>query len=292
MNWKWLKIEYPFEQTLQEKRNVILSVSIFASLIVVILQPFGFSITDQFLTFFCFLSMAILTLSINYFSFPYFFPAVFKETRWTISKAFLFLMYNFIIIGFYNHILNVLVFKKNIFFFHSGTDLGIILFRTIAVGSVAAFFLILIKYNFLARKHLQISQDLNGKFKAQLGIKLASKNNSDIEIYLENSMISFRRDNLKYISAEGNYITLHFKNNEKKMPTLFRTTLKQVESSLQDFPTFFKCHRSFIINLNAVESSIGNSQGLSVKLIDEDFKIPVARPKIKLLKLHLNQIKK
>ena len=41
MDWNWLKTEYPFEQSIQEKRNVVLSVSFFASLIVVVLQLVG-----------------------------------------------------------------------------------------------------------------------------------------------------------------------------------------------------------------------------------------------------------
>lgn len=290
MDWNWLRAEYPFEQTIREKRNVILYISIFGSIIVFLLQPYGFSIIDQVIAFFCFLIMAIITLSINYFSFPYFFPKIFEETKWSISKAFLFFLYNFIIIGFYNHILNAIVIKKNVFFIHSETDLFAILFRSIAVGIVASFFLILIRYNFLARKHLQISQDLNGEFKSQLEFKMDTETNVNIELYLENSKVSFNRNDLKYISAEGNYITLHFRNDENKTPKLFRATLKQTEVLLQDFHEFFRCHRSYIINLNAVESSLGNSQGLSVKMFNEEIQIPVARPKIKSLKYHLVQI--
>ncbi len=287
MNWKQLNTEYPFEQTSKEKLNVILFVSVSASLIVLLLQPFGFSITEQTLSFFSFLFVAVLTLSVNYFAFPFVFPSIFEEHRWSISKAFLFLLYNFIIIGFWIHIVNAIIVKKSMFFIHSKDDLLAMLFRTIAVGVITTFFLILIKYNILARQHLQISQSINDELKTQL----AYSNEDKIELYLENNTVSFSRDDLKYISAEGNYIKLHFRGIENKVPKLYRARLKQIEASLDQFPEFFRCHRSFIINLNTVESSTGNSQGLFIKMLGGDKKIPVARPKIKLLKHHLNEIK-
>lgn len=290
MNWSWLKTEYPFEQTTQEKVDLIFFVSIFASIIIVLLQPFGFTIINQAVAFFGFLCIGIVTLSVNYFGFPYFFPGVFDEKRWSILKAFTFLTYNFIIMGFYNHIFSVLVIKQNVFYLQSINDLLSLLFRTIAVGAIAAFFWILIKYNFLARKHLQISQDLNSRLKTSLGIKLAiQKNDEYIELQLENRLTSLQRNSIKYINTEGNYVTFYFKDKSSK---LYRATLKNIETSLQDFPEFFRCHRSYIINLNAIESSIGNSQGLKVKIINENVKIPVARSKIKLLKQYYNQINK
>lgn len=287
MNWKWLSTEYPFEQTGREKINVILFVSISASLIVILLQPFGFSITEQTISFFSFLAVAVLTLSVNYFSFPLVFPNTFEESRWSVSKAFLFLLYNFFIIGFWVHIVNVIVVKKSLFFIHSMDDLFAMLLRTVAVGIITAFFLILFKYNILARQHLQMSQSINDELKTQL----AYNNEDEIELYLENRALSFNRDELKYISAEGNYIELHFRGNENRTPKLHRARLKEVEASLDQFPEFFRCHRSFIVNLNTVVSSTGNSQGLFIKVIRDDKKIPVARPKIKLLKHHLNQMK-
>jgi len=143
MNLKWLETEYPFEQTAIEKRNLIVTISVFGSLLVLFLQPFGFIITEKLYIFFGFLIISIVTLSINYFGFPYYFPGFFEESRWSITKAFTFLLYNFIIISFWNNIYNVIFIKQNSHFFLSTDDLVIIIFRTITVGIVASFFLIL-----------------------------------------------------------------------------------------------------------------------------------------------------
>lgn len=291
-NWQWLKTDYPFEQTTREKGNTILFVSVFASLLVLLLQPFGFSIAEQFNAFSGFLIVSTLTLVVNYYGFPYCFPSLFEERQWSVSKAFLFLLYNFIIIGFWNHIISSLLNQHTILALQSGNDLILMVFRTVAVGTIASFFLILIKYNFLARKNLQISQELNREIKNQLSIPLVKSGQKNIKLILDNKTISFEREHLIYISAEGNYIKLIFRNSINQKPQLYRSTLKQAETALEEFPEFFKCHRSFIINLNAIESSSGNSQGLSVKMAGQDLKIPVARPKIKSLKHHLDQIKK
>ena len=289
MNWAWLKTEYPFEKTTKEKSHTIVYILIFTSLLLLLLQPFGFTPTNRLSYFLGFLIVAFLSLSINYFGFPYFFPAFFEESRWSISKGILFLFYNFLLIGLWHYIFNGLFNTKNIFFNQSWVEFIEVLLKTLGIGFVAAVFLILNRYNFLARKHLQISQELNQQLQVQLGLSGTPNEGIIIELLLENNRITFHRNDLKYVSAEGNYIALHFRNREKKSPRLFRATMKQINDALLGFPEFFRCHRSFIINLNAIESSKGNSQGLFIKIYGETENIPVARPKIKPFRDKLQQ---
>ncbi len=294
MNLTWLRSDYPFEETFIEKRDTILWLSISANLILVLLQPFGFSLAAQTLHFLGFLIIGLLSFSINYFGFPYFFPAFFEESKWSISKAFLFLFYNFLLIGLWNHIYQVIFIENNIFLISSGAQLAVSLFKTVIIGFAASVFLILIRYNFLTRRHLQISQELNLNREGQFGLLQNSQEGESVELRLEDDTIVIVNSDLKYISAEGNYVALHFKNEEKTAPQLYRATMKQVEEQLKSLPEFFRCHRSFIINLHAIESSRGNSQGLFIKMDRDDHKIPVARPKIKLLRhcLKQNQVSK
>lgn len=281
ISWTWTKTEYPFEHTAAEKWNTVLSASIFLSLISILLQPYGFTPLARSQLFISYLLIAFVILNVNYFGIPYFFPSFFEDGKWSISRAFLFLSYNFLLIGFWIHIINSLMVKNDPVLMASGFQLVITLIRALSIGFIASGLLILIRYNILTKKHLQIAQELNQYLHDQLKVKRSAKRPPQtIEFLLENKSATIQRNQLRYISSEGNYLAFHF----KKKKQLFRGRIKNMEQVLKDYPEFFRCHRSFIINLNHVESTFGNSQGLHVKLFHKAERIPVARPKIKQLK--------
>lgn len=289
MNLTWLQASYPFEKTNGEKRDTILTLSILGSLVLILLQPFGYLAADQILHFIAVFIIGVLAATVNYFGLPYFFPDIFDEKRWSVLKAFIFLSYNFLIIGLWNHIYTVLFIKQNIFLISSAPELTESLLKTMIIGLTAAAFLILFRYNLFAKRHLQISQELNLSRSVNSKPEHILNEEAIIELLLEGSVINVKRSELTYISAEGNYIALHFRNRGKNVSPLYRATMKQVEEQVHDFPEFFRCHRSFIINLNMIESSLGNSQGLFIKVDDANEEIPVARPNIKRLRQLLVQ---
>ncbi|MDC8002487.1 LytTR family DNA-binding domain-containing protein [Aureisphaera galaxeae] len=288
MNWTWLQTPYPFESSFLEKRNTILTISVFASLVVILLQPFGFVPLTHMHHFLAIQGIAMVSLSINYFGFPYFFPSFFKESNWSVSKAFLFLTYNFLLIGLWNHIYNALFINNDFESLVSGEELTSWLIKILAIGCVAAGFLILFRFNLLARKHLQISQELNERFQKELKLQKPTTN-AIITLTLEKKPMSLNESDILYISAEGNYVALHTKEGDLVTKNLYRNTLSQVATQLKASPQFLRCHRSFLVNLNAIETTQGNSQGLFVKLHNGTIKVPVARSKIKLLRAFLEE---
>ena len=286
MSRTWFNAVYPFEHTALEKWNTIVSISLFSSLILLLLQPFGFTPINKLLLFAGYGVISFISFNVNYFGFHYFFPALFEDKKWTVSKALLFLAYNFLIIGFWNHIFNAYVINKNPELLTSGSELGVTLIKTMTIGLVASGFLVLIRYNYLTRRHLQDAQVLNNKLKEQLGHEHIIDDPEVIELTLDNSSLSFERGRLKFIQSQGNYLAFHF--DHQRIPKLYRGRIKNLEHMLDHHPEYFRCHRSYIVNLNFVESSQGNSQGLYIKLRDVDEKVPVARPKIKLFKASLD----
>ena len=287
----FLEAAYPFEHTAMEKWNTILSTSFFLSLILFLLQPFGFVPMARLQLCAGYLVIGLLILQVNYFSIPRFFPALFEDSAWSVSRAFLFLAYNFLLIGFWNHIFNALWVKNDPALLVSGIELAITITKTLAIGSIASCFLILIRYNFITRKHLQVSQDLNQHLKTQLVFARQPIDETElIELELENKSIAVPRNKLRYISSEGNYLAFHFEGEKKILPQLFRGRIKWMEEALMDYPEFFRCHRSFIVNLKFIESTRGNSQGLSIMLCDGNDRLPVSRSNIKQLKLRLEGV--
>jgi hypothetical protein len=290
INWKWINAAYPFEHSFQEKRNTIAVISLFTSILIFLLQPFGMITMGmgQLSHFVGYLFISLSVLTINYFGFPFFFPAYFEDDRWSVVKAFLFLVYNFLIIGFWNHIF-ISLYNNDISGMVSVWELSRWIFQTLAIGVISSGFLILLRFNILSRKYLQISQDLNEQLHLQLKPQKTKDEYNHITIELENKPITIRKNDLKYISAEGNYVGIHYNQDGIFNKKLFRNTISQVENSLSRYPQFFRCHRSYLINLDVIEGTQGNSQGLFVKLDNGAVKIPVARSKIRILKEQLDK---
>ncbi len=286
MNFSWLSLRYSFEETFEEKRNTVLALSASAGLILILLQPFGFSFADQSLHFIVLLLIGALTMGINFFVLPTLLPTFFRESEWSIAKALLFLAFNFLNIGCWHHLYQVVFVEQNIFLISSPEQLVTGLSKTVAIGLVASGFLVLIRYNILTRKHLQIAQELNDHSN-QLPEKKIRAQSATVQLLLEGQDICIDSKDLLWISAEGNYVSLKIRGESKGV--LYRATMKQVEVALSGFPEFFRCHRSHVINLNVISSLKGNSQGLFVQVDDHPEKIPVARPNIKWLRNVLQQ---
>lgn len=53
--------------------------------------------------------------------------------------------------------------------------------------------------------------------------------------------------------------------------------MKKVEEVLQDHAMFFRCHRTYIINLIKIEVVEGNAQRFKIKITGSEDRLPVAR---------------
>lgn len=71
-----------------------------------------------------------------------------------------------------------------------------------------------------------------------------------IIVNLSNSTRFIKVKDIVYLSAEGSYCNLFLKNQEKLLAS---KNLKYFEERLTDFPQFFRCHKSYIINLKEVK---------------------------------------
>jgi DNA-binding LytR/AlgR family response regulator len=61
---------------------------------------------------------------------------------------------------------------------------------------------------------------------------------------------------------------------------LKRISLKQFELQIADFPSFFRCHRAYLVNLAQIKNVSGNSQGYFLSFQDATEKVPVSRAQL------------
>jgi DNA-binding LytR/AlgR family response regulator len=107
--------------------------------------------------------------------------------------------------------------------------------------------------------------------------KITIKNKSGNDMLLE-------LNNILYMEAMQNYVAVYAVQNEGFTKATVRNTLKEVYHALPE-GAMFRCHRSFIVNLDHIKHVSGNAQGLLISI--EGFpslQVPVSRKYIPALK--------
>lgn len=88
-----------------------------------------------------------------------------------------------------------------------------------------------------------------------------------IPFYDENGKLklSIQLDDLLFLEASDNYVSINYIHNQKISKYMVRNTLKNLEPKLQNFD-IVRCHRSFLINFNKVKILKREKDGLYLEL--------------------------
>lgn len=235
-----------------------------------------------------FYALATFIMSIlNCIFLPWVFPQPFKEETWTVGKEMLFFVWILICVSATN------LLTSN-FLEGEGINLNNFL-RTISittsVGIIPISISILVKQQSLLKRYstgaCQIEEkvftptsgpDINtsttdGKTKA------ATINKDFIELSGDNTgeKLSIPLSNLLYINAADNYIRIFYTDGTTTRSSILRSTLKKTEESLASFPQFFRCHRTYLVNLQKVKHISGNAQGYKLHLDEIEEPVPLSR---------------
>jgi hypothetical protein len=89
--------------------------------------------------------------------------------------------------------------------------------------------------------------------------------------------MEFDPDEIMFLHSSNNYVEVHFVSGSEFKKELLRTTLKQISSTLDAYPEFIICHRTFIVNLNFVEKITGPPQSKKLVIKGSPDEIPISR---------------
>ena len=92
-----------------------------------------------------------------------------------------------------------------------------------------------------------------------------------------NDSVTLQVVDLLYIEAVGNYVKVSHLRNEQVRTDMLRTTMKQMEETLQDYPMIVRCHRAFLVNLGQVEQIISHSGSTQLLINHCHESLPVSR---------------
>lgn len=249
----------------------------FVFLFLWIFRPFQIETMDQPLVLICggfglvtFVSMVILNIFI-----PWLLPGYFQEEKWTVGKELLSTMVHISIIGVANFLFfsyyGQRYFSLQVLFWFQGV--------TLAVGAIPSAMVILWKESQARRKFESGAGEMNKNLPAEQ----IDRNNELIQKSLEipsqtaDENLIIRPNDLFYVKAADNYVEVYFQSDGEFSRRILRNTLKAVEQDLESYPNFFRCHKSYLVNLAQVHHLSGNAQGYKLHLHHMDEPIPVSR---------------
>jgi DNA-binding LytR/AlgR family response regulator len=131
------------------------------------------------------------------------------------------------------------------------------------------------------RSHLKSANELN--------IKL--KENKSIPDKLVHFISDYQKDNLSIkvslitlVRSANNYIEVFWKEDKAVKSQMVRCSLTKAEEILKDYKFVFKCHRSYMVNINHIDKIEGSSQGYRLYFEKVDFPVPVSKIYVHKLK--------
>lgn len=292
----WLnKLNAPFPFYLNDDRRntfFILALSLFVVFFLHMYRPYGFHTELTVAQEFLYGGITFAVFFTNIVGLPKIFPRSFDPLRWTIGKYLLLTLLHLFLIG----IVSTLI---NIFYIHPEKATWACI---ISVNrEVAIIGIIPVSITFLFLKNTMLQQNLGNalianrelekikSLKKEIAAKVSS--NHLLTIYSDTSeTLSLHLPDLLFIEADDNYSTVYWKNDQAIEKKLLRVNLKSIEGQINN-SFAIRCHRSYIVNVNAISNITGNTNGYKLQILDTDFFIPVSRPKGKEVIEKIHQLR-
>jgi two-component system LytT family response regulator len=122
--------------------------------------------------------------------------------------------------------------------------------------------------------------DLRRKTEASQLIKVKEILNDEVKIAIPdgNNFIMLMPSEISFLKADSNYTQVVL-TNEKKILT--SRLLRNFEETLKEIPYFFRCHKSYIVNLNEMISYQKSDGGIII--LKNKMEIPVSSDKVEEL---------
>ena len=251
--------------------------------LIIVLYVIGFFNPKQnvFLFFLGFFLSFFIVFTFNYFFNTIIISKIIKEENWCLWKElfrrFFFLgMYSFAIILYVDYYLYVNLSKADFWQFVTASFI---------VGSIPITLKIFITKN----KLLKISLTEASLLQERIGLYQSESKKVAEEVVIQSNIINevfkVNMHDIVYLKSDQNYISIFYIKDGELKSHLLRISLvnalKQITSE-----HIFRCHRSYVVNINCIENISGNAQSLKLELTKNCI-VPVSRSFIKEFKKRL-----
>lgn len=267
---------YPFNDDLKSNAKIIFFTSIGVFAFLFLFQPFDIGNLPVKGKYYLMLGMAVVTfvsLSVNLLVIPSLFPAKFSTAVWNIKKEILWdIWILFTTLGGY-FLLNLSL---------GALKFGFTLFVKLMLTAVVPIsVMIIINHNKILRSHLKLANELSKKLKEN---KLIHDKIVYFRSDYQKDSLAIKINLLLLVRSASNYIEVFWKEGENVKNQMVRCSMMNAMETLKEFKFIFKCHRSYLVNINYIDKIEGNSQGYRLFFEHINFPIPISRNSVDRLK--------
>jgi hypothetical protein len=287
------KLNEPFPFYLNDDRKniaLIIGLSLFVVFFLHVYRPYNFhaelSVGQEFL----FGGVTFVILTFNIIALPKLFPSFFDQ--WTVKKYIFITFLHVLFIGIISTFLDIYFIcpYRSVWENIAGANRQVIMTGAIPIAILFLFFKnTMLQQNLkdalIANRELEKIKNL----KKETPVKTAP--NHALTIYSDTSeTLELHLPDLLFIEADDNYSTFYWKDGKGVQKKMLRVHLKNIEGQINN-SFAIRCHRSYIVNVNAISNITGNTNGYKLQIIDTDFFVPVSRPKGKEVIEKIQQLK-
>jgi LytTr DNA-binding domain len=300
-------LQQPFPSQKNTKQTVAMGLiaGFFVFAIFYFIKPFGLDKLSSSKAAFIGLQYALVTiftsLGVNLIM-PFLFPNLFNEKHWKVWHEIIFLVTLILTIALGNIFLTGYLFNVKL----TVTFIFTLVKYTLAIGIIPILLSVLLKQQSLLSKYSN-----EAKLIEQSLILQKENQINDVEIKIDEQTIplilptftllikginateklELITNQFLYAEASDNYTNIFFLENELLQKVLFRLPLKNLEAQMACEETFFRCHKSFLVNLTQVAHISGNAQGYKLHLQNSTMEIPVSRTLNTIIKEKFDSLK-
>ncbi len=238
-----------------------------------------------------FAGITFTCLGINILVLPRLFPVWFDPVSWTVKKYILLNLGHLILIGIAASFVDIYYICPEKTVWENITEANSrVVLRGIIPIALTTLFLRNIMLQETLKNALKANKELHKIQTLKKEVPKSSHANA-ITLYSDTSeTLSINLPDLLYVQADDNYSTVVWRNGEGIQKKLLRANLKSIENQMDNAFTM-RCHRSYLVNINAIDMVSGNTNGYKLKILDTDIAIPVSRQKGKEIMEKISQWK-
>lgn len=272
---KYFQRPYPLVSEAKEKWWISTKIGLFIFVFLYGFKPFSLHANPNALPITAGYGIIAFTFTaLFFFLVPLLFPKYFQEDSWTVKKELIYKVSPVFFIGlantFYSMWIHVLdSFWQSFFFFE---------ICTLAIGVFPLMYFIYIIERRSDKRYREISEEMTIPIQ-DINEPPRSGNSISLKAYNEVVDLVVQAEKVYYIKSSSNYVEVIHVNDEKVRSTLIRNTISDLAQQLQAYTQFYKCHKSYIVNVNHINKISGNARGLKIHLLNIDVTIPVSRSK-------------
>lgn len=265
--FRFLNKPYRFNDNIKQNTKVIFFLSIGIILFLLIFQPININaLTFEQKVYIIggFFVINLFTLSINLLIIPNLFPKLFIPHHWNIKKEIIWNLWLLVNIYFGDFILY--------YKFLNVIELSFYLFiNLLLIAIIPITILIVYNRNRLLRLHVESARR----------IKTYQSQKKETAITIESSYkkdpLTLKVHQLLYIKASGNYIDVFWLDHSDIKHQMVRTTITQVKEILKNYSFFKQTHRSYLVNINYIDTIFTKSGEKKIKLKATHIEIPLSK---------------